>query len=88
MEKTIYKGKYDFSSPEPRRVKETLSKLGAEKVLQCNPPSGAIKDSYHLEPQGVTIKYDYSSFGSALTLFGSEEKIGEVEKIILKKLSE
>ena len=38
---------------------------------------------YHIEPQGVTVRYAYSEGPVAVDLFGSEEAIGEVEKIIL-----
>ncbi len=46
------------------------------------PISGCRQDVYHLEDYGVTLKHDYSPSGVNITLYGSDEKVGEVEKIV------
>ena len=69
---------------DPFNFSEYINKYrGAEFVSSCH--DGEYNNRiYHIEPQGVTVKYAYSKEGPvAVDLFGSEEAIGEVEKIIL-----
>ena len=68
---------------DPFNFSEYIDKYrGAELVSSCH--DGKYNNRiYHIEPQGVTVKYAYSKGPVAVDLFGSEGAIGEVEKIIL-----
>jgi len=70
---------------DPFHFREYMDKYeGAESVnfFVANGEKSNVR-IYHIEPQGVTVKYAYSKEGPvAVDLFGSEA-IGEVEKIIL-----
>ncbi len=57
---------------------------GARLVSSCHYRQHNTK-VYHIEPQGVTVRYAYSNEGLVeVDLYGSGEMIGEVEEIILE----
>ncbi len=87
MDKTIYsnsrhgKGIFKWSNFQRYMDQYKGAELAGAHVANAGKDYAWI---YHIEPQGVTLTYDVSEEGQiSVRLFGSEEKIGEVERKIL-----
>lgn len=57
-------------------------------VESTRPMSGSREDVYHLVDYGVTLKHFHSSHKVSITLYGSDDNVGEVEKIVMTTLRE
>lgn len=49
---------------------------------------GSRENVYHLLDYGITLKHIHSPHGVSITLYGSDTKVGVVEKIVMIALKE
>lgn len=83
MQKTIYDGKpiglfshsafYEFMDEFPK----------AELVMARGQRDNNQSKAYHINPEGVSLRYDFIINQARVTLFGNEDKISEIERRIL-----
>lgn len=99
MKKRIYQGipkGFFFEEIFEAYLKDLGDKVFWEGYLNLEEPYNC-KRIYHLIPQGIAIKYEswrakwpigILKKGVRITLYGTEESISEVEKMILQKAKE
>ena len=97
MQQTLYLGRkenreYDFLS-DPRRFSSFMEEFrGAHHVLTDGPKNqidGIHKyQVYHVQPEGVTIRFEHSYLGMAdVEFFGTQKNISNLKKRIKKSLA-
>ena len=67
---------------DARFLRNLQERLSLTDLKMPRTGSGSRQDVFHVEEYGVTLRFLYSSVSNSISLYGAEEKVGEVEGII------